>query len=84
MIKIGTHPICRCSQYRCFQRECRLFRRYSVGYVFEHGCDLDVALFPGGITRKSAKRSESDLFKPCCYFSVWNFVDLEILDLKRG
>lgn len=43
----------------------------SVDYVFEHGCDLDVAVFPGGITRKSIKRTESDLFKPYCYFSVW-------------
>jgi len=43
----------------------------SVDYAFEHGCDLDVAVFPGGITRKSVKRTESDLFKPYCYFSVW-------------
>ena len=59
----------------------------SIGYVFEHGCDLDVALFPGwlqGITSKSVEKPERSLFKPCNCFPVWDLVGGEILDLERG
>ena len=59
----------------------------SIGYVFKHDRDLDVALFPSwlqGVTRKSVEKSESSLFEPCNCFPVWNLVDGEILDLERG
>jgi len=43
-----------------------------ISYVFEHGHDLDVALFPSwlqGIMSKSVK-SENSLFDPCGCFPI--------------
>jgi len=53
-----------------------------ISYVFEHGRDLDVALFPSwlqGIMSKSVKKSESSLFDPCGWLPIWDFVDGDIL-----
>ena len=47
----------------------------SIGYVFEHGDDFDVALFASqlqGITSKSIKRFNSGLFEPCSCFPIQN------------
>jgi len=50
----------------------------TTGYVFEHRCNFDVALFSlQRITSKSVKKSENSLFDPCGYFPVWDLVDGE-------
>jgi len=58
-----------------------------IGYVFEHGDNLDVALFARrlqGITSKSIEKSKSRLLESCSCCPIWDPVCEEILDLERG
>jgi len=58
-----------------------------IGYVFEHGNNLDVVLFPSwlqGITSKSIEKSKSGLCELCSCFPIWDLVCREMLSSERG